>query len=46
LTVRAAVVPGRKVAAVNAMAERYRHVTAVLRQDVAKRLDAFIWNDK
>jgi hypothetical protein len=29
MTVSAAVVPGRKVAAVNAMAERYRHVTAV-----------------
>jgi integrase len=30
----------------SAMAKRYQHFTAVLRQDVAKRLDAFIWNDK
>jgi integrase len=29
----------------SAMAKRYQHVTAVLRQDVAKRLDAYIWND-
>jgi integrase len=27
----------------SAMAKRYQHVTAVLRNDIAKRLDAFLW---
>jgi len=27
----------------SAMAKRYQHVTAVLRQDVAHRLDGFLW---
>lgn len=26
-----------------AMAKRYQHVTAVLRQDIAARLDGFLW---
>jgi integrase len=28
----------------SAMAKRYQHVTAVLRQDIANRLDGFLWN--
>ena len=27
----------------SAMAKRYQHVTAVLRQDIAARLDGFLW---
>ena len=27
----------------SAMAKRYQHVTAVLRQDIARRLDGFLW---
>ncbi len=26
-----------------AMAKRYQHMTAVLRQDIANRLDGFLW---
>jgi integrase len=26
-----------------AMAERYQHVTAAIRQDIANRLDGFLW---
>jgi integrase len=28
----------------SAMAKRYQHVTAVLRRDIASRLDAFLWS--
>jgi integrase len=28
-----------------AMAKRYQHVTAVLRRDIASRLDAYLWNE-
>ena len=28
---------------VNSMAKRYQHVTAVLRNDIASRLDGFLW---
>ena len=28
----------------SAMAKRYQHVTAVLRKDIANRLDAFLWS--
>ncbi len=27
----------------SSMAKRYQHVTAVLRQDIASRLDGFLW---
>jgi integrase len=29
----------------SAMAKRYQHVTAVLRNDIAKRLSNFLWNE-
>jgi hypothetical protein len=29
----------------SAMAKRYQHVTAVLRNDIAKRLSGFLWQE-